>query len=367
MIIPVYEPQLTGNESRYIQDCLDSTWISSKGQYLEKFETTFSDYVGMPSTTVSNGTVALHLALLSLDIGPDDEVIVPSMTYIASVNAIKYVGATPVFIDCDSKTWQADPVEIEKKISKKTKAVLIVHLYGGAAKIDHLSKICQSHQLYLIEDCAEALGTFFQDRHVGIYGDIATFSFYGNKTITTGEGGMISSKNPMLIEKCIKFKNQGLASDREYWHDVVGYNYRMTNLQAAIGYAQMEKITEVLQRKREIALRYKQELRDLPVQFQGCYEGVRESHWMISLLTETEKIRDSLRAFLKQKGIETRPLFPPVHRMPIHYEAQILPITEGISRLGMNIPSFPGLLPDKIEAVIEAIQVFYSDKKFMTC
>lgn len=361
MRIPVYEPQLTGNESRYVQDCLDSTWISSKGQYLEKFEAIFSDYVGMSSTTVSNGTVALHLALLALDICPGDEVIVPSMTYIATVNAIKYVGATPVFIDCDSRTWQADPAEIKKKISQKTRAVLIAHLYGSAAKIDDIAKICQSHQLYLIEDCAEALGTFFFDRHVGIYGDIATFSFYGNKTITTGEGGMISSKNPMLIEKCVKFKNQGLASDREYWHDVLGYNYRMTNLQAAIGYAQMEQISQVLQKKREIASRYKQELRNLPVRFQECYEGTQESYWMISLLAETEKIRDSLRAHLKQKGIETRPLFPPVHKMPIHYDAQTLPITEGISKLGMNIPSFPGLLPSRIEVVTKAIQEFYLD------
>ncbi len=209
--IPVYKPSLAGNEKKYVNACLDSTWISSKGRFIAEFEQKFASYIqGSYATTVSNGTVALHLALLTLGIGPGDEVIVPTLTYIASVNAIAYVGATPVFVDSLEQTWQVDPEDIKRKITSKTRAILIVHLYGQPCEMDAIVKIAKDHNLFLIEDCAEAFGSKYKGRHVGTFGHIATFSFFGNKTLTTGEGGMVVTEDPLLFDRAVCLKGQGL-------------------------------------------------------------------------------------------------------------------------------------------------------------
>ena len=247
--IPVYQPSLSGREKEYVIDCLDSTWISSKGEYINRFEQEFSKKIGVNhAITVSNGTVALHLALIALGISSEDEVIVPSLTYIASVNAISYTGAHPIFVDSLYDTWQMDPNDIIKKITPRKRAIMVVHLYGHPCDMDAIMQIASEHNLYVIEDCAEAFGSKYKENVVGSIGDIATFSFFGNRTITTGEGGMVVTNSSSLAEKVMHYKGQGLAKNREYWHDVIGYNYRMTNICAAIGLAQIEQADDFISR-----------------------------------------------------------------------------------------------------------------------
>lgn len=254
-MIPVYQPYFTGQEKIYVNQCLDSSWISSKGEFIKKFEGLFAEYIGAKkATSVSNGTVAIHLALEAIGVGKDDEVIVPALTYIASVNTILQTGAKPVYVDSLSHSWQVDPEDILRKITPQTKAVMVVHLYGLPCDMDPIVKICRERNLLLIEDCAEAFGTYYKGQHVGTFGDIATFSFFGNKTITTGEGGMVVANNAETIDRAFHLKNQGVSSTREYWHDVLAYNYRMTNICAAIGLAQLEKADEILEKSDKLPL-----------------------------------------------------------------------------------------------------------------
>ena len=358
--IPVYQPSLNGNEKKYVNECLDSTWISSKGKFITEFEQAFAGYVGGTyATTVSNGTVAIHLALLALGIGPGDEVIVPTLTYIASVNAIAYTGATPVFVDSLLDTWQMDPEDARRKITPRTKAVMAVHLYGHPCDMDALQQLCQENDLFLIEDCAEAIGSLYKGRHVGTFGDIATFSFFGNKTITTGEGGMVVTNDNTLHERALHFKGQGLAKHRQYWHDVIGYNYRMTNICAAIGLAQFEQIDKFLNRKIEIANLYRKAFINSPVHFHAEHPDVRNSYWMCSILVPEAKHRDKMREHLATHGIETRPLFYPVHTMPMYSTRfQKHTVAENLGWRGINLPSFPGLEDVQVEVIIKAIKSF---------
>lgn len=343
--IPVYQPDLSGNERKYVLECLDSTWISSKGKFIEEFEMGFAKFVGVPhGASVCNGTVALHLALVALGIGPGDEVIVPSLTYIASVNAIHYVGATPVFVDSLADTWQMDPSGIARAIGPRTRAVMAVHLYGGACDMQAISALCKTHRLQLIEDCAEAIGTSISGRHVGTFGDVATFSFFGNKTITTGEGGMVVCNNTSLDTKLRHLRGQGLATNREYWHDIIGYNYRMTNICAAIGVAQLERIHSILEDKHALATRYRTALAGTPLVFQKNSPNECPSHWMITVLAPSETDRDALRESLAAAGIETRPAFHPVHTMPMYNKSNVaLPIACKIASRGINLPSWAGI------------------------
>ncbi len=357
---PVYQPSLSGNEKKYVIDCLDSTWISSKGKYVSKFENDFSNYVDIKhATAVSNGTVALHLALITLGIGPGDEVIVPTLTYIASVNAITYTGATPVFVDSLKDTWQMDPEDVKRKISPATKAVMAVHLYGHPCNMDSLKRICEEHNLFLVEDCAEAIGTYYNNKHVGTFGDISTFSFFGNKTITTGEGGMVITNDETLYNRAIHYKGQGLAMYREYWHDVVGYNYRMTNICAAIGLAQLEQIEHFIQKKKMLADWYIHNLKDTRLDYHHCEKNAVHSYWMFSILTRNAQERDGLRKHLASQGIETRPLFYPVHTMPMYsHKYQKYPVAEDLGWRGINLPSYPGLNENDIVFICEKIKEY---------
>lgn len=360
--IPVYQPSLNGNEKKYVNECLDSTWISSKGKFVNQFESSFAEYVGVKhAATVSNGTVAIHLALLALGISEGDEVIVPTLTYIASVNAIAYTGATPVFVDSLPDTWQIDPADVERKITSKTKAVMAVHLYGHPCDMDSLVEICKKHNIFLIEDCAEAIGTMYKGKHVGTFGDISTFSFFGNKTITTGEGGMVVTNDETLHDRSVHFKGQGLAKHRQYWHDVIGYNYRMTNICAAIGLAQLENIEQVLNEKKRVADTYRSLLTNTHVVFHDQVgENVYHSYWMCSILTNDAKERNALREHLENQGIETRPLFYPVHTMPMYSsQYQRHPVAENIGWRGLNLPSYPGLQQEEIEFICNAIKEFF--------
>ena len=245
VFVPIYQPSLDGNEKKYVDECLDSSWISSKGKFIKLFEDKFASTIGVEhASSVCNGTVALQLALATLGARRDDEVIVPSFTYIASVSSICHAGATPVFVDSLHDTWQMDPEDVRKKITPRTRAIMAVHLYGHPCEMDPLVAIAKEHNLHLIEDCAEAFGSRYRGRHVGTFGDLSTFSFYGNKTITTGEGGMVVTNNRQLYDRCHHLKMHGLAQNREYWHDALGFNYRMTNVCAAIGLAQLERAEE---------------------------------------------------------------------------------------------------------------------------
>lgn len=358
--IPVYQPSLNGNEKKYVNDCLESTWISSKGKYISLFENQFAAYVGVKhAASVCNGTVALHLALIALGIGPGDEVIVPTLTYIASVNAITYTGATPVFVDSLPDTWQMNPEDIEKKITSNTKAVMAVHLYGHPCDMDSIVAICKKNDLFLIEDCAEAIGSKYKGRHVGTFGDIATFSFFGNKTITTGEGGMVVTNDETLYDRSVHFKGQGLAKHRQYWHDVIGYNYRMTNICAALGLAQLEQIEKFLNQKRLIAQWYEEAFKNTEITFHTPVGSVVHSYWICSILVKNSADRDPLREQLAIHGIETRPLFYPVHTMPMYAQKfQRHPIAENLGWRGINLPSYPELKQNHLEFIFAKIKEY---------
>lgn len=342
---PVYRPRLTGREKEFVVECLDSTWISSKGKYISQFETLFAGYVGARhGAATSNGTVALHLALAALGIGPGDEVIVPTLTYIASANAVAYTGATPVFIDSEPNYWQLDPARIEELITPRTRAIMPVHLYGHPCDMRAVMSIAEKHGLKVVEDCAEAIGTTDHGRMVGSFGDIASFSFFGNKTITTGEGGMVLSNDDEIADLVVRLRGQGLAKGREYWHDIVGFNYRMTNICAAIGCAQMETIDQALADKRRVADWYRRGLVGLPLTVHGCRSGAVNTYWMVSALVDDPGDRDALRTSLRAAGIETRPLFPPIHTMDMYRRPDDqFPVALSLSSRGLNLPSYPDL------------------------
>ncbi len=358
--IPIYQPSLDGNEKKYVNECLDSTWISSKGRFIPEFEQKFAECTGVKhAASVCNGTVALHLAMVALGIGPGDEVIVPTLTYISSANAIAYTGATPVFVDSLEKTWQMDPEDVQRKLTARTKAIMVVHLYGHPCDMDALTAIAHNHGLFIIEDCAEAFGSQYKGIHVGSFGDIATYSFFGNKTITTGEGGMVVTNDETLYDRSVHFKGQGLAKHRQYWHDVVGYNYRMTNLCAALGLAQLERAEDLLAQKRDIADLYREGLADLPLTFHDETAEVRHSFWMCSILVADPEKRDPLREALESTGIETRPLFYPIHTMPMYAaKFQRHPVAESLGWRGINLPSWPGLSAAQIQEICSTIARF---------
>lgn len=356
--IPLYRPSLTGNEKKYVNECLDSTWISSKGKFIPLFEQKFAEYIGVSHAAgVCNGTVALHLSLLALGIGPGDEVIVPTLTYVASVNAIAYTGATPVFVDSLPDTWQMDPNDVKVKLSERTKAIMVVHIYGHPCDMDAIMGIARKNRLYVIEDCAEAIGSKYKGQLVGTFGEIGTFSFFGNKTITTGEGGMVVTNSDELYNIVFHMKGQGLSEGREYWHDIIGYNYRMTNICAAIGLAQLEQVQTFLMKKRQIANWYAEEFAGCPdIEFQREIGDLYNSYWMCSILVDHPGKRDMLRSRLAEKGIETRPFFWPVHLMPMYRkENEYFPLAEDLADRGINLPSYPMLTKEQVHFISQEI------------
>ncbi|MBP7625399.1 MAG: DegT/DnrJ/EryC1/StrS family aminotransferase [Xanthomonadales bacterium] len=355
--IPLYQPDLSGNERAYLLEAFDSGWISSKGRFVAAFESAFAVQVGFAhAISVCNGTAALHLALLALGIGAGDEVLVPTLTYVATVNAIRHVGATPVFVDADAQTWQIDVADARRRISPRTRAALAVHLYGGSCDLHALRSLCLDHDLRLIEDCAEAIGNRFDGEHVGRGADAATFSFFGNKTLSTGEGGMVVCMDDTVADRVRRLRGQGLVPGHEYWHDIAGYNYRMTNLCAAIGLAQLERIATTLASKRRLDARYRSALAGSALRFQCHHDDDQPSHWMTSVLTPEPGQRDPLRAALAAAGIETRPLFSPVHLMPMYDGRRgAFPVAEDLSGRGLNLPSWPDLSESQVAHVTATI------------
>ncbi len=358
---PLYRPSLAGNEKKYVDECLDSTWVSSKGRFIAEFERAFGDFVGSThAASVCNGTAAIHLALEALGIGPGDEVVVPTFSYIASVNPNVYCGAMPVFCDSLHETWQMDPDDLRRRITPRTKAMIVPHLYGQACALNELMAVARAHGLKVIEDCAEAFGTTYANRHVGTFGDIAAFSFYGNKTITTGEGGMVVTNDAALHARVSHRKGQGLSPGREYWHDVIGHNYRMTNICAALGLAQLERAPALIADKAQIASWYRECLRGLPLGWPREAAEVGSSHWMVCILTPDAKDRDPLRALLRRRGIETRPFFSPVHRMPMYAAGQPdFPVADDLAARGVCLPSYPGLEAQDVAEIAGAVVAYF--------
>lgn len=361
--IPVYRPDLSGNERKYALECIDSSWISSIGIFIDKFEASIAEFTGSSNAiAVCNGTVALHLALHCLDIGPGDEVIVPTFTYIASVNTIAQTGAVPVFVESRPGDWLLDPAHIERRITARTKAIMAVHLYGAACDMDAICGIARRYGLKVIEDCAEALGTRLDGRHVGTFGDVGTFSFFGNKTVTTGEGGMVIAQDATLAQRLRRVKGQGQSLDRRYWHDILGFNYRMTNIAAAIGYAQMERVEEILARKQEIARVYRRAAQQLPVEFQVPLQGVVSSDWLVSLLLPAGTDRDRLMKTMDKMSVETRPVFYPAHHMPMYHSPEKFTVAEDIAARGLSLPSFPALSDADISYIVATLGAALSEQ-----
>ena len=306
----------------------------------------------------SNGTTALHLALLALGIMEGDEVIIPTLTYVATANAVAYVGATPIFVDSEPYYFQMDLTKIEEKITSKTKAIIVVHLYGHASEIEKIANLAKKYNLYVIEDCAEAIGTKLNDKYVGSFGDIATFSFFGNKTITSGEGGMVVTNNKNLSEKVFKFKGQGVSKTIRYFHDVIGYNYRMTNICCAIGLAQLENLENIINKKVNIANLYRNSLNPSKIIFHEEQQNTVHTYWLISILVKDASKRDNLMGHLLENGIDSRPFFIPMHQLPIHKQDISLPVAEKLSLQGINLPSYPELSEGDVLYITTKINEF---------
>jgi perosamine synthetase len=349
--LPVYRPDLSGNEKLYVQQAMESTWISSQGEFLERFKAGFAAAIGASHVSaVSNGTVALHLALHVLDLQPGDEVIVPSFTYIASVNMIVQAGGVPVFAEVRTADWVLDPDDVERRVTARTRAIMPVHLYGGVCDMDRLTDIARRHGLAIVEDCAEALGSTWGGTHVGLFSDTAAFSFFGNKTVTTGEGGMVIARTPELLSRIELARGQGMDPNRRYWHIAMGFNYRMTNLAAAIGVGQIERLADILTRKVRVAQAYRERLNGLPIAFQTRPPQAQSCDWLVSLMLPPGIDRERLMAHMAVEGVETRPVFYCAHHMPHHHRPELsLPVSEDLSARGISLPSFPTLTEAEID------------------
>jgi perosamine synthetase len=352
--IAVSAPRFFGNESKYVQECLDSTWVSSIGRFIPLFEQGFADLCQVPYAVSSNtGTSALHLALLGLGIQPGDEVIVPTLTFVATANAVSYCGAKPVFVDAEPRTMNLDPALLAARITPRTRAIIVVHLYGHPADMEPILAIARRHSLPVIEDAAEAHGALYRGRIAGSLADLATFSFFGNKIITTGEGGMVTTANPELASRIRVFRGQGMQPDRRYWFPVIGFNYRMTNIQAALGLAQLEQIDRYIAHHRTVAAWYDHYLAPAGAALQLPVEEpwARHSYWLYTLVLSptVSASRDSIIASLAAAGIETRPVFYPMHVLPPYFEPNACyPVADRLSARGLSLPTHIALSEDDV-------------------
>jgi perosamine synthetase len=361
--IAVAGTDLGGNERRYLNECVSSNWISSQGPFVERFEEAFAGAVGCRcGVACSSGTSALHLALAALGIGEGDEVIVPAFTMIATANAVRYTGARPVLVDAEAETWNIDPAQIEARITPRTRAVIVAHIYGHPADMASIVAVARRHGLYVVEDAAEAPGATYQGSPVGSLGDVAAFSFYANKIVSTGEGGMVTSNDPQIAELARRLRDHAFSEDRHFWHAYVGYNYRMSNLQAAVGLAQTERFSDLVQRRRANKGRYSARLGSVTgLALPGEREGVRSVYWMYGVLVDEAfgMGRDELREWLAQRGVETRTFFVPIHLQPIYFERfkdERFPVSESLCQKGLYLPSGPLLTDEQIAYIAQCIE-----------
>ena len=364
--IPILEPDLSGNEMNYVKECIKTNWISSQGKYVKKFEEYFSQlHQDRYSVSVSNGTTALHLALSALNIGSGDEVIVPNITFAACANVVIQTGAKPVFCEIDKESWCISPQEIELLISSKTKAIMVVHLYGQVADVQIIQEICLKNRIYFIEDCAEAIGSSYDGNPVGVFGDIATFSFFGNKTISTGEGGMLLFKDQSLAKKSRILRDHGMNPNIKYWHEIPGYNYRLTNMQAAVGLAQLERFDSIIDKKIIISNWYKEKLGDCKGKIQKplCLNLVKHSNWLFTVILDESIDKDEVIKNLFGFGIEARRVFYPLNVMPPYSKfrcSKSLVNSKYISDNGLSLPSSVNLQKNDIAYIVRCLKKILS-------
>ena len=360
--IAVARPVLAGNERAYVDECLETGWISSIGRFVGDFESAFANFVGVDhAISCCNGTCALHLALVGLGVGQGDEVIVPTLTYIASANAVTYCGAKPVFADVEPRSMNLDPALVESLITPRTKAIVAVHLYGHPADMDALAEVANRHGIPLVEDAAEAHGARYKGRSVGSLSRVAMFSLFGNKILTTGEGGVLTTNDAELAARLRLYRGQGMDPNRRYWFPVVGYNYRMTNIQAAIGLAQLEMVDEHLAARQNVRRWYDERLAELSdvLQVPAVLPWAHHSFWMYTVLLSQSAScsRDELMARLEADGIETRPVFYPMHVMPPYRDdSRRFPVADGLAALGVNLPTHGLLSENDVDFVVARLR-----------
>lgn len=362
--IPVCEPVIGKREARYVLDCLRTGWISSQGRYAEEFAPRFAEYCGVRyGILTSNGTTALHLALAALGVGPGDEVIIPAFTMIATAFAVVYTGAKPVLVDSEPETWNIDVTQIERKITSKTKVILPVHIYGHPCDMDPIRRLAKKHHLWVVEDAAEAHGAEYKGRRCGSLGDMGCFSFYANKIITMGEGGAVVTNNQRLAERLNLLHDLAHSPKKRFSHIAVGFNYRLTNLQAAIGLAQLEQIAKFVEARRRNAAFYNRYLAGVKGLWRPAEKDwARNVYWMygITIGKEFGMSRDDLMAALAKQGIGTRAFFTPMHQQPVFkklgwFKNEHYPVAERLGREGLYLPSGSGLTRSQIEVVCRVI------------
>ena len=352
--IPISKPTIGPREKELVLDALDSGWVSSIGKYIDEFEEKFARYCGTEfALAVSNGTAGLHLALVALSLKAGDEVIVPDLTFVATANAVAYTGATPVLADIDSETLCLDPASVKALITPRTKAIIPVHLYGHPADMDPLTEIADAHGIAIIEDAAEAHGAEYKGRRVGGLGKCGVFSFYGNKVITTGEGGMLTTNDAEFYQRAKRLRDHAMSPKQRYFHEERGFNYRITNLQAALGVAQLQRIDDFLNRRTEIMGWYRQ---DIPatdrVRLNRVKNWAKSAFWMVCLEVDSFDAtqRDAFMQALKARGIDSRPYFCTMSSMPMYRQAS-LPVSARKAEIGLNLPSYYELTRPEVQRI----------------
>lgn len=369
-MIPVNEPLLNGNEKKYLNECIDSGWISSEGAFIKQFEELFAARVGRKfGVAVCNGTAALDAAIEALGIGPGDEVIMPAFTIISCIGQIIRAGAKPVLVDSDPVTWNMDVGQIEAKITPRTKLIMIVHIFGLPVDVDPVLEIAKRHGLLVLEDAAQMHGQTYKGKPCGSFGDISTFSFYPNKHITTGEGGMITTNADSLAEDCRSLRNLCFQSERRFVHDRLGWNLRMTNMQAAVGVAQLERLDEFVARKRRMGAVYTKLLGDVTgLQLPLAHTDFAESiYWVFGLVIsdEIDMTAEEAMKRLAAKGIGSRPFFYPMHQQPVLcklglFKHEFLPVSERLYKKGFYIPSGMALTEEQMNIVSQAVKEVFA-------
>ncbi len=369
--VPVNLPSLSGNELTYLKECIESGWISSEGPFVSQFENGFSRYIGREhGISVANGSAALDIAVQALEIGPGDDVILPALTIISPALSIIRSGATPVLVDSDPVTWNMDVTQVEAAITPKTKAILVVHLYGLPIDMDPLLELSKKHNIPIIEDAAEMIGQTYRDKKCGNFGLVSTFSFYPNKHITTGEGGMVLCDDPEIADRCRKLRNLAFEPGmRRFVHYEMGWNYRMTNMQAALGMAQLEQIEKFLRQKREMGRYYQEHLAyltdynyQLPLHSTGYAENI---YWIFGLVAPSEMEMNNLLDYLTKNRVGTRPFFWCMHEQPVFirmglFGNQHFPCAESLARRGFYIPGGLGITEKHMQMVTTRISDYFT-------
>lgn len=360
-VIPLCEPLLGGNEARYVAECIETNWISSKGRFISAFEQGFAAFCGVKhAVSCTSGTAALHLCLAALDLRPGDEVILPTFTIVSNANAVRLAGGTPVFVDVDPRTYCLTAEAVARALTARTRAVMPVHIYGYPCPMEPLRRLCAERDLWLLEDAAEAMGAEEGGRRCGGLADAAAFSLYANKMITTGEGGVVTTDSDELAHTFRLLRNLAYDGPPHFWHPLLGFNYRMTNLQAAVGLAQLERAEALIQARVDNARRYSEGLGDLPgIVTPPEPEAGRNVHWMYAIRVEGGPGRDGLMAGLARRGVETNIFFVPLHLQPIYYRPEYegrFPVAERVAAQGLYLPSGSGLGPQQVDYVVAQIR-----------